>query len=151
MLTSPWVSFDTSAPAFTTNARKDLLHVKAGIRWAEAFLGAKYPFPKSITDEYNQASDASDEWWEEPGLMARAVLIVAGKDEILIDSINEFGATLTRVKDKMRHSGRGCLEEVEILFAEGEAHDMPNMDLEIGCVEHGRQTQMIRSWFASHL
>lgn len=112
-------------------------------------MGAKYPFPEALKDEYNQACQAADEWWED--LQVKGVLIVAGKDEVLVDSIRELGETLTRVKDKVQRSRKGHLEEVEILIAEGEAHDMTNLDVEFGFTEPGKQAQMIRSWVAEKL
>lgn len=68
------------------------------------------------------------------------VLIVAGKNEVLVDGIRKFVETL-----------RGAKKELTVLVAEGESHDAPIMDLQLGYREPGEQSRLIRSWLGSRL
>jgi acetyl esterase/lipase len=150
VLVSPWVDFRTELPAYGSY-RKDCLHPLALQKWSSAFLGHPYPFPREVLDEYNQPVLADEGWWVD--IPVSSILIVGGRDEVLIDSIEEFGATLTRVKDRLakEESGNGHLKEVQVFVAEGECHDQVNVDLDTGFTEPGKQAEMVRSWVAAHV
>lgn len=137
VLTSPWLTFSTSAPACTRNATKDLLSAATGRKWSEAFLGTPNPH-NSNGDNYNQPLQAPTDWWKD--IPVQEMLIVAGKDEILVDDIVAFANTLKVTK-----------KEVTLLVAEGECHDQTNLDISFGYKEPGQQTQLIRSWIKSKL
>lgn len=120
------------------NETKDMIHPQAATRWTEAFLGTQKPWPNA--DNYNQAIMAPESWWE--NLQVQEVLIVGGRDEILVDSIEVFGRTLKKALGE---------ERVTVLIAEGEAHDVTNMDLQLGYAEPGEQARLVRKWVASKL
>lgn len=82
------------------------------------------------------------EWWT--GMPVEEVLIVAGKDEILVDDIVAFTERLRRGMRK----GEG---HVTLFVAEGECHDQTNLDVQFGYKEPGEQTKLIRRWIGSKL
>lgn len=112
-------------------------------------------------DEYNQPIMAPLEWWR--GLPVEEVLIVAGKDEILVDDVVEFAGRLEegmnmgqegvkgegkKGQGKEKDGGKG---RVMLFVAEGECHDQPNLDVQFGYKEPGEQTKLIRSWIGNKL
>ncbi|KAL9118472.1 MAG: hypothetical protein Q9187_004983, partial [Circinaria calcarea] len=83
LLLSPWASFDTTFASYATNRRKDLVLSSTLKRWADAFMGTAPP------DNYNQPGRAPAEWWKD--LPAEEMMVVAGADEVLVDSIRDLG------------------------------------------------------------
>lgn len=75
-----------------------------------------------------------------------SVLVTAGADEVLVDGIERF---VGKLKEGCWGKGR----DVEWLKAEGEYHDFPNVDLQIGYKEEdeGVQAKKIKSWIGSKL
>lgn len=82
VLISPWLSFDTSWPSMTHNAEKDIDKKEALESWAKQYLNGK------ASDNYAEAILAPIEWWR--GSQAERVLVVAGSDEVFIDSIKAW-------------------------------------------------------------
>jgi acetyl esterase/lipase len=140
VLTSPWLDFSTSKPSFTSNAPKDYLTIRAGNLWSSTFMGTPAPHTQNA-DPYIQAIMAPESWWK--GVMVQEFLIMAGQDELLVDGIVEFAEGLKRVK--------GLEGRVQVLVAEGEAHDATNGDVSLGFTETGKQGQLMRSWISSKL
>jgi len=130
------LSFSTNTPSFKHNATKDLITGKTGNLWSSEFLGTKWPHTNK--DNYNEAIGAPAEWWR--NVPAEEILIVAGKDEVMVDGIKSFVETFTKMKP-----------ETTIFIAEGEAHDMPNLDIQFGYNEPGKQAKLIRSWTAARV
>jgi acetyl esterase/lipase len=147
VLTSPWVSFSTAAPAFTRNVTKDLITIYTGRKWSVAFMGSEPPHEENA-DAYNQPIMAPAEWWT--GLPVEEVLIVAGKDEILVDDIEAFVGVLRRGMAMGGKGGEGD-GRVVLFVAEGECHDQTNLDVQFGYREPGKQTSLIRRWIGSKL
>lgn len=141
VLISPWVSFDTTAPSFERNKWKDCIGIEAGKKWSTAFMACPWPHSEA-SDFYNQASTAPSEWWE--GLKVGSVLITAGAEEVLLDGIREFSKTLSK--------GFGG-DKVECFIAEGECHDQPNVDLQLGFTEknEGLQAKEVKRWILNRL
>ena len=75
VLISPWISFDTSTPSFTSNKYKDCIGPIAAKQWSSAFMDCPWPHTEK-SDYYNQGITAPESWWE--GLKVEEVLIVAG-------------------------------------------------------------------------
>ncbi|KAI5867468.1 Alpha/Beta hydrolase protein [Durotheca rogersii] len=136
VLVSPWVSFRLNEPSCIRNARKDLLSIATLKRWAEAFMGTPSPHTDSV-DCYNQPVTAPAGHWKD--LMAEEVLILGGEDEVLLDSI-------VQLSQKM-DSALGP-ERVTVLITEGEAHDMPSLDLQFGLGVSGEQAKRMGNWIA---
>jgi acetyl esterase/lipase len=141
VLISPWVDFDTKTPSFLANQGKDCLSQQAGRQWSTAFMGCPWPHT-AAADYYNQASSAPSSWWKD--LQVENVLVVSGAEEVLLDGIVKFESKLREGLGKDR---------VEFLIAEGEYHDQPSLDLQIGYKEkdEGLQARKIKSWIASKL
>lgn len=85
VLLSPWLSFDTSWPSMTYNAWKDIDTVKPLEVWATAYLNNR------VSDNYSEAVLAPAEWWR--GSQVERALVVAGSDEVFIDSIKAWTET----------------------------------------------------------
>jgi acetyl esterase/lipase len=106
-------------------------------------MGTAHPHSENA-DEYNQPIMAPPSWWQR--LPAEEVLIVAGKDEVLVDDIVVFAG---RLEEGM---AMGKVEaKVTLFVAEGECHDQTNLDVQFGYKEPGEQTKLIRKWIESKL
>jgi hypothetical protein len=81
-------------------------------------------------------------------LPVEEVLIVAGKDEILVDDVEAFAGSLRAEGDGDGGEGDG---RVVLFVAEGECHDQTNLDVQFGHKEPGEQTKLIRRWIGSKL
>lgn len=93
LLMSPWCSFNTHTRAYETNAEKDLFDRRALERWSTAFLGSDSPF---AGDFYNEPVTAPSWWWEGTASVIDEVLVWAGANEILIDSIEAWTERFTK-------------------------------------------------------
>ena len=141
VLISPWVDFDITAPSFTKNERKDCIATAFGTQWSAAFLACPWPHT-SASDYYNQAQTAPASWWKD--LQVQEVLIVACEEEVLVDGIIKF--------EKKLSEGMGA-GKVEILIADGEYHDQPSLDVQLGykAKDEGMQAKKIKTWISSKL
>lgn len=93
ILLGPWTSFDNEGwESVKYNKYKDVVSAACADLWSSNFLGGK---PR---DQYNEPIAAGAEWWR--GLKAEEVLVVAGGDEILLDSIKTFEGKL-KVSDDL--------------------------------------------------
>ena len=87
ILMCPWVSFDMKRWASVRrNALKDCLSIPMNDDWSASFLGG------APIDAYNEplCLSADDPWWQGLDRVVENVLILAGEDEILLDSILEM-------------------------------------------------------------
>ncbi|TVY39921.1 Steryl acetyl hydrolase [Lachnellula subtilissima] len=140
VLISPWVSFNLTSASWDRNKYKDCLDKVAGQQWSSAFLNHPQPLD-AVSDYYNQAVTAPESWWE--GAEVESVLIVAGREEVLVDGITEFAGKFER--------GVGVAGNVEFRVLDG-FHVQPAIDLQMGYTEaqEGEQAKTIKSWIASH-
>jgi acetyl esterase/lipase len=122
-----------AAPAITRNATKDLITTYTGRKWSAAFMGSEAPHEENA-DTYNQPIMVPAEWWT--GLPVEEVLIVAGKDEILVDNIETFTGVLRRGMAMGGKGGEGD-GRVVLFVAEGECHDQTNLDVQFGIRSRG--------------
>ena len=131
ILLAPWVSLNTDWPSNTYNASKDLVTIPASGIWSSSFLGGK---PR---DAYNEPLSVDPSWWEGLDGVVEEILIVGGADEVLVDSIREFGKIVERVHGK-----------VTTVIAEGEWHNMPVIfSMGMG----GQQSEVIERFVKSRL
>ncbi len=87
VLLGPWTSFDTEGwESVKYNKYKDAVTPRSANLWSSNFLGGK---PR---DQYNEPMVAEAEWWR--GLRVEEVLVVAGGDEVLLDSTKAFEGKL---------------------------------------------------------
>lgn len=90
MLISPWVSFDTTYPSYTRNAKTDYLSARAINRASHAFIGLG-----NKHDEYSQPILADATWWKQVGSsVVERMMIWCGGGEILQDGIHDFSTTV---------------------------------------------------------
>ncbi|CAL5865807.1 uncharacterized protein PFLUO_LOCUS13 [Penicillium psychrofluorescens] len=82
----PWVNFSTDGPSFTHNANKDLITKGVLERGAKEYLAGKEP------DSWSEPSRGPVEWWKD--VKTERILILAGSDELLFSSIEEFAKKL---------------------------------------------------------
>lgn len=90
VLLTPWISFHHDWPSSRDNKYKDILPGRVLDEWSTTWLGGAKP------DGYNEPLSLpdGDAWWDGlPGVF-REVQVVAGGDEILLDSIRELAKRL---------------------------------------------------------
>lgn len=79
VLMSPWVSFSTAWPSMTSNYAKDIDEPQVIAAWAEQYLDGRASSP------YAESILAEADWWK--NAKVEQTLVVAGADEVFIDSI----------------------------------------------------------------
>lgn len=82
ILISPWVSFDTSWPSMTYNLGKDIDAIETLRDWAHSYLNGR------AGDNNSEPVLAPVDWWK--GAQVDRTLVVAGSDEVFIDSIRAW-------------------------------------------------------------
>lgn len=83
---SPWVSYREDFTSSKSKVELDFLNSSFLTQWSKVYKGT------APTDEYNEPLVADAEWWG--GVRTEKLLIVAGQDEILIDSVDELVAKM---------------------------------------------------------
>ncbi|KAI9835657.1 MAG: hypothetical protein M1837_003684 [Sclerophora amabilis] len=131
VLLSPWVDFDTNATSMTRNGLKDLIHPDTLNVYARSYMGC------ASVDQYNQPGTASAEWWA--SLKIDDILVVAGKDEVLLDGINRFAEKLKSVHEKTTS-----------VIVPNEAHVSPVLERMAGHNGPFQQEEVTRSWLLEH-
>ncbi|CAL5871749.1 uncharacterized protein PFLUO_LOCUS6002 [Penicillium psychrofluorescens] len=130
---APWINFSADGPSFTQNANKDLLTTGVLERWSKGYLAGKEP------DSWSEPARAPIEWWKD--VKTQRILILAGSDEILFSSLEEFAKKVQSV-----------FPNTTYVVGYGESHDAP-FYTEAGidnCLktETGRN---VRQWLAAKL
>lgn len=82
----PWVSFDQGWDSMERNKHKDCLTLKPTTINQKYFLGSRE------RDNYNEPINAPLEWWR--GMRVKRMLVIAGEEEIMVDSQRMFGERL---------------------------------------------------------
>ena len=114
ILIAPWCSFDTKRwPSVKSNAHKDIVISSSATMWSDNYLGGHK------SDAYTEPILGDKAWWTEAGKFVSDVLCVAGKDELLIDQIDEFMGAFTAAKGG-KEGGH-----VTYVAAPGEVHVQP--------------------------
>ena len=131
ILLAPWASFRTDWPSNATNARKDIVSIPINNLWSGSFLGG------SKRDAYNEPLSAEPSWWKGLDGVVEEILIVAGGDEVLVDSIRELARRFESVHGK-----------VTKVVAESEWHDRPVNEFMGG---GGVQSEVIKGFVKARL
>lgn len=84
VLISPWTQFKPDQASTIRNQCKDFLSPASSEGWGLAYLAGRR------SDAYTEAFYAPLSWWE--GVKVCDVIVTAGADEILLDSIKEWTA-----------------------------------------------------------
>lgn len=166
VLLSPWVNFDYTKPSFTKNQRLDYITREALTTADNYFVG-----PGKLHDDYSQPGLASAEWWSDVAdRVVSQILIWGGGDEILIDGIREYAATitkgfaqddLTRVDPEvsggteLRRSDKlpsvGATYRVTYIETDKHVHIQPIFDFILRAKKNGRSAQQVQDWISSKL
>ncbi|KAI1967634.1 hypothetical protein LOZ53_003631 [Ophidiomyces ophidiicola] len=129
---APWVTFSHDFPSVKTNASKDMLREDFTTRWGLNYLGGQ------AKDYYNQPYLAPTEWWK--GLKTNSLLVLAGSDEILLSSIEEFVKKIKPV-----------VPDLTFIIGKNEAHDAPIVQRMVGDWSQTQQGEGLRLWLSSRL
>ncbi|KAA8649603.1 alpha/beta hydrolase [Aspergillus tanneri] len=112
----PWVTFNQTWPSIERNRKKDC-----------------------PPDNYNEPLSAPMEWWTD--LKARQMMLVAGEDDIMVDSHHAFAKTLEATNP----------QNTKIFVAPGEGHVAPVLDLMLGDRSEFESSKAMREWLLSCL
>ncbi|PLB46295.1 putative epsilon-lactone hydrolase [Aspergillus steynii IBT 23096] len=88
VLMSPWVSFCHDWPSMRSNEHKNIDARKVTERWSQDYLNGV------TTNYYTEALEAPEAWWE--GALVKQTLVLAGGDEVLLDSIMAWVRTFRK-------------------------------------------------------
>ncbi|KAL6870124.1 hypothetical protein ACO1O0_001459 [Amphichorda felina] len=116
----------------THNAKKDIDKKEALESWAKQYLNGK------ASDNYAEAILAPIEWWR--GSQAERVLVVAGSDEVFIDSIKAWVENF-----------RAANNETRLAVAEGEFHIEPFIVPNFGDHSETGPEREIKAWLRDNL
>jgi len=104
LLISPWTSFSTTTPSWSSNLSKDIIVKQHMYHWTNAFIRPEQH------DAYSQPVSAGTDWWK--GAPVKRVLITSGNDEVFRDDI-------AVVERQMKEAGVGvvcvnCAREIHV-------------------------------------
>lgn len=85
LLMSPWISFDVTYRSMIENLPKDIDNPKPLIEWSKLYLNGRE------SNYYTEPILAPADWWLD--VPVKNTFVVAGSDEIFIDSIKSFAET----------------------------------------------------------
>ncbi|KAL1963474.1 hypothetical protein VTN77DRAFT_8375 [Rasamsonia byssochlamydoides] len=127
VLLAPWTDLRTEFPPSDIAPLGDLITQDVAKIWATAYLADR------TRDFYTDASSAPAEWWH--GLKVKEVLILAGENEILLPTIEEFAEKL-----------KAALPSVNFFIGHGECHVAPMFNLLLGDRTETEQGKRLKSW-----
>jgi acetyl esterase/lipase len=142
VLLSPWISFATDMESYKRNAESDMLFAPTLKVWSDMFLGEK-----SSHDSYSEPLRAQRGWWKDASKAVDSVLIWAGADEILVDSIEAFA-------DKFEAgwgSGGGDGKDVTVVVTPKEAHVQPVVDVMLQSKTKSEAAVNIENWLKDRI
>lgn len=114
MLLSPLISFDPKQPSFVSNARTDYLTPGALLNASTRFTPLNY-----TSDHHVEPVYATSEVWKDVSQRTtRSMFVWGGMNEILIDSITEFGR-----KIQAGFAQNGAETRVRLVFTPEEGHE----------------------------
>jgi acetyl esterase/lipase len=153
LLVSPWVSFRTDYPSFSSNATLDLLTPLSLRKWSAMFLNrANASDPESDPglrsgDAWAEACLNPSSWWTGMDQVVSDVFVWWGGYEVFVDPIREleknFKAGWTE--------GGGEVSRTIFLESAKEAHTAPIVDTMIPGAEKGDAQALIEEWFKGRL
>ena len=150
-LCSPWVSFDTNYNSNSTNANKDILIEKVLLKWGSMYVGGSKDQilvnKDQSGDGYIEPLQNGPDWWQGMNKVVKSILVWAGEDEVLLDSIREF-------EGKFREgwtSGGGHNTLFKTIYGKGEAHCEPIVGDRLGRYKKGKSQLQIEDWLKKHL
>jgi acetyl esterase/lipase len=97
-LISPWVMLDTVLPSELMNDATDFAPARSIRAWQEAYLAALPAAHRA----YVEAGSAPSEWFTGLGQVVRCILVTAGRNEVLYDSIRHRAQTLEAAHGHIR-------------------------------------------------
>lgn len=139
---APWASSDgTKYPSMKKYANRDIVNTTNAVYWSNAYKG----LGKLVKDdEYICGALATPEWWR--GVKVDEVLVVAGQEEGLVDSVIDLANNFEQGAGK---------EKIKFVVGQKEIHDAPLIwpRPEAKLVELGERSQegAIRLWIKNNL
>jgi acetyl esterase/lipase len=147
LLISPWVSFSTEHPSYTTNAETDIFDHTPLTMWAKAFLGNSQRQGITMGDSYSEPLLAETSWWSGSSKVANEVLFWTGGGELFVDGIRAFAEKFTEGWT----SGGGERQKVQVLVGERMAHEEMILDVILGMKKKGQGALQVEEWVKSKL
>jgi acetyl esterase/lipase len=153
LLISPWVSFRTDYPSFSSNATLDLLAPLALRKWSAMFLNkANASDPESDPgpvsgDAWTEASLNPSSWWHGMHQVVGDMFVWWGSHEVFVDPIRKLESSF---KSGWTNGGG---EPSRVIFLESakEAHTAPIVDTVISGAKKGDAQVLIEEWFKGRL
>lgn len=131
---APWIAFAPYTwPSNTLNAHLDIVVVPTATAWQEAYLDG------TPSDNYTEAVHAPASWWEDAPV--EAMCIVAGGDELLIDSIREWAGKYRSVNP----------DSTTVVIGARETHVAMMYYRILGDTEETEQGKGMESWLMARL
>jgi acetyl esterase/lipase len=147
LLLSPWVSFATDHPSFTTNAESDIFdHIPLKM-WAQAFLGSSQRQGIVMGDSYSEPLLAEPSWWNGASKIVEEVLFWTGGGELLLDGIKAFAEKF----EEGWVQGGGGRNKVQVLVGERMAHEQMILDVILGMKVKGQGALQVETFLKSKL
>ena len=153
LLISPWVSFRTDYPSFSSNATLDLLASLPLRKWSAMFLNKANSFdpesdPGPISgDAWTEACLNPSSWWDGMHKVVSDVFIWWGSYEVFVDPIRELES---KFKAGWANGG-GAPDRVIFLESPKEVHTAPIMDTVVVGAKKGKVQVLIEEWFKGRL
>ena len=152
LLISPWISFDTSSPAFQSNSRSDYITIDAIDLAARSYVGSQRKH-----DHYTQPIKASVECWAKVvNSVVTEIMLWAGSGEILFDEISIFARLLTQAFAENRSSSANNESEQQpshteshfnFIVTEKASHEKMLLDALFLINRAGNGNGDIKDWF----
>jgi acetyl esterase/lipase len=153
LLISPWVSFRTDYPSFSSNATLDLLAPLALRKWSAMFFNkANASDPESDPgpvsgDAWTEASLNPSSWWHGMHQVVGDMFVWWGSHEVFVDPIRELESSFKAGWT----NGGGKPSRVIFLESAKEAHTAPIVDTVISGAKKGDAQVLIEEWFKGRL
>lgn len=153
LLLSPWVSFRTDYPSFTTNATLDMLGPVAMRKWSAMFLDkASSSDPEADPgmvsgDAWTEACLNPSSWWINMHQIVSDMFIWCGDHEVFLDPIRELEKHLQAGWS----DGGGDPSRVVIAESAKESHVAPMVETMIPGAKKGDAQVAIETWLMSRV
>ncbi|OAP58318.1 hypothetical protein AYL99_07408 [Fonsecaea erecta] len=130
---APWTTFKLDWASEQRNRYKDIVTRYAGDMWARDYLAGKPSTP--FAEPLNVPAD----WWRDSRV--ENMLVVAGSNEILVDSIDQWVEKYKSVNP----------DSITYVVGPNEAHIAPIIHLRFGDKAETEQGKAIKSWLKAKL
>ncbi|KAI1354787.1 alpha/beta-hydrolase [Xylaria sp. FL0043] len=131
-LVSPWTGPTvTGAESAKRNAHRDVVNKAILEKWGAYAVGS------ATQDEYNAPLTANENWWSGILMIVKAILVIGGRSEVLLNDITAF-------VDKLKPS----VPELDVVYLD-ETHDPLMLDPILHIKEECESSKLAKSWVMS--